>query len=152
LSSSTVPISTQVVEGAEIVWFEYVKSFEDKSMCEPLITAEQAAEILNCSPKTVKRMAVRGEIPAMQIGNRWRFRRSALDEYIRHQLLCLSKTSKCLSGWQLYFLSNSPAMLIFLRTLLGTLPSMFRFARRLSWRTCLCATRWLCYSAPRENA
>lgn len=56
-------------------------------MCEPLITAEQAAKILQCSAKTVKRMASRGELPAMQIGNRWRFRPSALDEYIRHQLL-----------------------------------------------------------------
>src|SRR5689334_18333156 len=55
--------------------------------CEPLITADQAAENLNCSPKTVKRMAARGEIPAMQIGNRWRFRPSLLDEFIRHQLL-----------------------------------------------------------------
>ena len=56
-------------------------------MCEPLITAEQAGEILQCSAKTVKRMAARGEIPAMQIGNRWRFRPSLLDEYIRRQLL-----------------------------------------------------------------
>ena len=55
--------------------------------CEPLITAEQAAEILNCSSKTVKRMAVRGQIPAMQIGNRWRFRASLLDEWMRSQLL-----------------------------------------------------------------
>jgi len=53
------------------------------------------------------------------------------DRCTRHRLtgsgpkiLCLSKTSKCLSGWELYFLSNSPPMLIFLATLLGTLSSM----------------------------
>jgi excisionase family DNA binding protein len=80
-------LSTSVAKGAESVRSEYVKSFEDQAMCEALITAEQAAEILQCSAKTVKRMAARGEIPAMQIGNRWRFRPSLLDEYIRRQLL-----------------------------------------------------------------
>jgi len=55
--------------------------------CEALITAQEVAHILRCSPKTVKRMAARGEIPALQIGNRWRFRPSLVDEFIRHQLL-----------------------------------------------------------------
>ena len=55
--------------------------------CEPLITAEEAAELLSCSPKTVKRMAMQAKIPAMQIGNRWRFRASLLDEWMRDQLL-----------------------------------------------------------------
>ena len=55
--------------------------------CEPLITAEEAAELLCCSAKTVKRMAMQGKIPAMQIGNRWRFRSSLLDEWMRDQLL-----------------------------------------------------------------
>ena len=54
--------------------------------CEPLIDANVAGKILGVSPKTVKRMAGNGEIPAFQIGNRWRFRASELDEYIRHQL------------------------------------------------------------------
>lgn len=40
--------------------------------------------------------------------------------------LCLSKTSKCLSGWELYFFHNSPPMLISLTTLLATLSSIFR--------------------------
>ena len=52
-----------------------------------LITAEEAAELLCCSAKTVKRMAMQGKIPAMQIGNRWRFRSSLLDEWMRDQLL-----------------------------------------------------------------
>lgn len=55
--------------------------------CEPLITAEEVAEILSCSPKTVKRMAGQGKIPAMLIGNRWRFRASLLDGWMRDQLL-----------------------------------------------------------------
>jgi len=42
------------------------------------------------------------------------------------KLLCLAKISKCLSGWGLYFLHNSPPMLIALTTLLATLSSIFR--------------------------
>ncbi|MBA3914375.1 MAG: helix-turn-helix domain-containing protein [Acidobacteriales bacterium] len=54
--------------------------------CEPLITAEDAARILGVSAKTVKRMAARAEIPALQIASRWRFRASELDEFIRNRL------------------------------------------------------------------
>lgn len=55
--------------------------------CEPLTDAEQIARLLGCSAKTVKRMAARGTLPALRIGNRWRFRPSAVDEVIRRQLL-----------------------------------------------------------------
>ena len=54
--------------------------------CEHLINAEVAARILGVSAKTVKRMAAKSQIPALRIGNRWRFRASELDEYIRHRL------------------------------------------------------------------
>ncbi len=54
--------------------------------CEPLIDANAAARILAVSAKTVKRMADRGEIPALRIGNRWRFRASELDEWMRSKL------------------------------------------------------------------
>ncbi len=54
--------------------------------CEPLIDAEKAAKLLNCSAKTVKRMAARGEIPSIRLGNRWKFRSSELDEWMRSKL------------------------------------------------------------------
>lgn len=54
--------------------------------CEPLITAERAAELLQLHPKTVKRLAAAGSIPAMKIGRVWRFRESELDAYIVRQL------------------------------------------------------------------
>ncbi len=54
--------------------------------CEPLIDSTAAAKLLNCSPKTVKRMAARGEVPALQVGNRWKFRTSELDEWIHSRL------------------------------------------------------------------
>ena len=45
---------------------------------EPLISTEQAAAMLSVHPKTIQRMARRGDIKGLQIGNRWRFRASAL--------------------------------------------------------------------------
>lgn len=54
--------------------------------CEPLITAERAAELLRLHPKTVKRLAAEGTIPGMKLGRLWRFRESELDAYIAQQL------------------------------------------------------------------
>ena len=36
--------------------------------CEPLITADRAAELLKLHPKTAKRLAQAGELPGMKIG------------------------------------------------------------------------------------
>jgi excisionase family DNA binding protein len=55
-------------------------------ICEPLIDAERAAEILGLHPKTVKRLAAKGVVPGMKIGRVWRFRESELDAYIVRQL------------------------------------------------------------------
>jgi excisionase family DNA binding protein len=55
--------------------------------CEPLINARAAAALLDASEKTVKRMAARGELPAFRVGNRWKFRASELDEWMRSRLL-----------------------------------------------------------------
>jgi len=58
--------------------------------CEPLIDSNRAAEIIGVHPKTIKRMAQNGELPAMKIGRLWKFRESALDEWLRTEL-----TSSC---------------------------------------------------------
>src|SRR5436309_2507837 len=49
--------------------------------CEPLVTADRAGELLKLHPKTVKKMAQAGVLPAMKIGRVWRFRESSLDEW-----------------------------------------------------------------------
>lgn len=54
--------------------------------CEPLIDAKQAARILNISPTKLKRMAHAGEVPAIQIGNRWKFRASWLDKWLNSRV------------------------------------------------------------------
>ena len=53
---------------------------------EPLLDSDQAAAILKIHPKTLQRMARRGDIRALQIGKVWRFRASVLDEWIQQQL------------------------------------------------------------------
>jgi len=53
---------------------------------EPLIDAQQAAQILKLHPVTVREMAARRELPAMKIGKVWRFRASALDAWVSAQL------------------------------------------------------------------
>lgn len=57
-------------------------------MCDPLVTAERAAELLKLHPKTVKRLAQAGELPGMKIGRVWRFRESSLDAWISARLKC----------------------------------------------------------------
>ena len=53
---------------------------------EPLLDSDQAAAILKIHPKSLQRMARRGEIRALQIGKVWRFRASVLDEWIQKKL------------------------------------------------------------------
>jgi excisionase family DNA binding protein len=49
---------------------------------EPLLDDKQAGEMLGLHPKTVQRLARRGELPAVRIGRYWRFRASALNNWI----------------------------------------------------------------------
>jgi len=45
-----------------------------------VLTAEQLAELLQVDAKTVRSLAVRGELPGRKIGRHWRFpRRAVLD-------------------------------------------------------------------------
>ena len=53
---------------------------------EPLLDSGQAAAILKIHPKSLQRMARKGDIRALQIGKVWRFRASVLDEWIQQKL------------------------------------------------------------------
>src|SRR5690242_21560135 len=53
-----------------------------ESRFEPLLDSDEAATLLKIHPKTLQRMARRGEIPAIQIGKLWRFRASELDAWM----------------------------------------------------------------------
>jgi len=49
---------------------------------EPLLDSAEAAALLKIHPKTLQKMARNGEITAIQIGKLWRFRASALNEWL----------------------------------------------------------------------
>jgi excisionase family DNA binding protein len=53
------------------------------SQFEPLIDDQQAASLLgNIHPKTLQRMARRGQVPAYRVGRYWRYRASELDAWL----------------------------------------------------------------------
>ena len=52
------------------------------ALFEPLLDSDEAAALLKIHPKTLQRMARRGEIPGIQIGKLWRFRRSELNAWM----------------------------------------------------------------------
>jgi excisionase family DNA binding protein len=52
---------------------------------EPLLDSEQAASLLRIHPKTLQKMARRGEIHGTHIGKLWRFRASDLNDWILRQ-------------------------------------------------------------------
>jgi excisionase family DNA binding protein len=49
---------------------------------EPLLDSDEAAALLKIHPRTLQRMARRGEIPGIQIGKLWRFRASTLNGWM----------------------------------------------------------------------
>jgi excisionase family DNA binding protein len=50
---------------------------------EPLFDSDEAADLLKIHPKTLQRMARRGEVVGIRIGKLWRFRASELNEWLR---------------------------------------------------------------------
>lgn len=56
--------------------------------CEPFVDANRAGELLKLHPKTVKRMAQLGLLPATKIGRVWRFRESSLDAWMSERIHC----------------------------------------------------------------
>jgi len=49
---------------------------------EPLLDSRQAAAMLKIHPRTLQRLVHRGEIGAVHVGKLWRFKASALEEWI----------------------------------------------------------------------
>jgi len=60
---------------------ECAQSLEPNAF-EPLLDSSEAAALLKIHPKTLQKMARNGEITAIQIGKLWRFRASALNEWL----------------------------------------------------------------------
>ena len=58
-----------------------------KPSFEPLLSVEEAAKLLCVHPKTLQALARTGAVPCLRMGKYWRFRASALDEWVRNQIL-----------------------------------------------------------------
>jgi len=56
----------------------------------PIWNSCEAAEYLRIHPRTLTRMARRGEIPSIQIGRLWRFRRTDLDDWLTSKVNSVS--------------------------------------------------------------
>lgn len=52
---------------------------------ETILTLQEAARYLKLAPITIYRKARRREIPAAKVGKSWRFHRSQLESWLRHQ-------------------------------------------------------------------
>lgn len=52
-------------------------------MSETLLNPEEAGRLLNLHPETVRLMARQGRLPALRVGNRWRFDREELLKKLR---------------------------------------------------------------------
>lgn len=46
----------------------------------PSLSVDDVAKVLGLAPRSVRTMAVRGELPAFKIGRVWRVRRSVLEQ------------------------------------------------------------------------
>jgi excisionase family DNA binding protein len=55
---------------------------------EKLLSQREAASLLGIHPETIRRMAVRGEVPALKVGRFWKFRASELDAWVSSKLKC----------------------------------------------------------------
>ena len=53
---------------------------------ERFLDSHQAADLLQIHPKTLQRLARKGDIRAMRIGKLWRFRTSDLDVWVELRL------------------------------------------------------------------
>ena len=57
---------------------------------EPLVDADEVAELLGLHPKTVQLMARQGKIPAIRVSKFWRFRKSAINRWLQSEVNCAS--------------------------------------------------------------
>jgi excisionase family DNA binding protein len=52
---------------------------------EDILSADEVAKLLQVHPRTIKRLANQRILIGFQVAGKWRFRRGAVEEYIRKQ-------------------------------------------------------------------
>lgn len=59
-----------------------IRADDTNAEFEPLLDSDEAAALLKIHPKTLQRMARRGQVVGIQIGKLWRFRTSDLNKML----------------------------------------------------------------------
>jgi excisionase family DNA binding protein len=54
-------------------------------MTDEILDAAQVGEMLQVHARTVIRLANQARLPGFKVGDQWRFRREAINQYIRDQ-------------------------------------------------------------------
>jgi len=80
------PVSTLAVGGFMSEMHEATSVSQPFSHFERFLDSREAAALLQIHPKTLQRLARKGEIRAMRIGKLWRFRASDLDAWVHLRL------------------------------------------------------------------
>jgi excisionase family DNA binding protein len=62
-----------------------VKDTQLNSDAREVMNIRQASEYLGVSPDTLYKYVGENKIPAFKLGNRWRFKKSKLDEWMEEQ-------------------------------------------------------------------
>lgn len=60
-------------------------------MADRLMTIRELAEYLNVNERTVLKLAAEGALPAVRVGNQWRFRKAMIDAWLDDQTLGISR-------------------------------------------------------------
>src|SRR6267143_1492705 len=76
------PVSTLAVEGFMSETHEATPVSQPFPHFERFLNSREAAGLLQVHPKTLQRLARKGEIRAMRIGKLWRFRASDLHTWV----------------------------------------------------------------------
>jgi excisionase family DNA binding protein len=62
-----------------------VKEMQNGSDAREVMNIRQASEYLGVSPDTLYKYVGENKIPAFKLGNRWRFKKSKLDEWMEEK-------------------------------------------------------------------
>ena len=68
-------------ELADLIAEKVAKRLE-QSMRDEILKLPEVAELLRLHPSTIRNMANRGELPGFKFGDTWRFRRSAVLDFV----------------------------------------------------------------------
>ncbi len=60
-------------------------------MDDRLMTVKELAAYLNLNERTVLKLAAEGPLPAVKVGNQWRFRKAMIDAWLDDQMLGISR-------------------------------------------------------------